>query len=132
MRKCTRCLRGLALGLLVSMSGLLEPSPAQAQTTPLSGVVTSAAEGAMEGVLVSAQAVGSPITTTVVTDEQGRYSFPVGRLAPGRYQIRIRAVGYELSQPIELEIAADRGATADLNLVKTKDLAAQLTNAEWL
>src|SRR5262245_37971943 len=135
MRKCSPILHGLALGLLIGTLAVRGPSPAQAQTTqtePLTGVVTSEGEGTMEGVLVSAQAVGSPITTTVVTDEQGRYRFPAGRLVPGRHQIRIRAVGYDLSQPIELEIAADRGATADLKLVKTKDLAAQLTNAEWL
>src|SRR5262245_66506424 len=121
MRKRSRVWHALTLGILLGTLALRGPSPAQAQTTqttPLTGVVTSAAEGAMEGVLVSAQAVGSPITTTVVTDEQGRYSFPAGRLAPGRYQIRIRAVGYDLSQPIELEVAPGRGAAADLTLVK--------------
>ena len=34
----------------------------------------------MEGVLVSAQKTGSPITVTVVSDEQGRFRFPDGRL----------------------------------------------------
>ena len=34
----------------------------------------------MEGVLVSAQAAGSPITVTVVSDEHGRFRFPDGRL----------------------------------------------------
>ncbi|HYY61854.1 MAG TPA: carboxypeptidase-like regulatory domain-containing protein, partial [Burkholderiales bacterium] len=61
----------------------------------LSGRVTSAEEGAMEGVLVSAKREGSTITVTVVSDAQGRYSFPEKRLAPGRYALRVRAVGYE-------------------------------------
>ena len=38
----------------------------------LTGVVTSAEEGAMEGVLVSAKKNGTNITITVVTDAQGR------------------------------------------------------------
>ena len=47
----------------------------------LTGRVTSAQEGAMEGVLVSAQRDGSPISVTVVTDQAGRYGFPAERLA---------------------------------------------------
>ena len=42
----------------------------------LTGQVTSAEEGPMEGVLVSAKRAGSTITITVVSDEQGRYSSP--------------------------------------------------------
>ena len=48
----------------------------------LTGRVTSAEEGAMEGVLVSVKQTGSPMTTTVVSDRQGRYRFPQSRLAP--------------------------------------------------
>jgi virginiamycin B lyase len=111
---------------------VLTISAGHAQSPPLSGLVSSAEEPAMEGVLVSAKSIGSTITTTVVTDEKGRYSFPASRLQPGRYQIRIRAVGYNLSSPVEIEVAPGKGASTDLRLVKTKDLAAQLTNAEWL
>ena len=50
----------------------------------------------MEGVLVSAKKAGSTITITVVSDAQGRYSFPAGKLEPGQYALRIRAVGYDL------------------------------------
>ena len=49
----------------------------------LTGLVSSADEGPMEGVLVSAKKDGSTITITVVTDAEGRYSFPADRLAPG-------------------------------------------------
>src|SRR5262245_12015340 len=68
---------------------------AQAQTA-LTGIVSSSEEGAMEGVLVSAKREGSTITTTVVTDAQGRYSFPSSRMEPGKYTISIRAIGYKL------------------------------------
>lgn len=98
----------------------------------LAGTVRSAEEGVMEGVLVSAKRAGSTITTTVVTDGSGRYRFPRNRLAPGQYSLRIRAVGYELAEPSAAEISPHGAATLDLNLRKTKDLALQLTNAEWL
>lgn len=98
----------------------------------LAGTVHSTEEGAMEGVLVSAKQAGSTITTTVVTDASGRYRFPRNRLAPGQYSLRIRAVGYELAEPAAAEISLHGAASVDLKLRKTKDLALQLTNAEWL
>ena len=65
---------------------------ANAQTpAALTGRVTSAQEATMEGVLVSAKREGTTITTTVVTNEQGRYAFPADRLQPGKYTISIRA-----------------------------------------
>src|SRR2546425_12452603 len=116
---------------------LLQPGssagPAQAQPAPaLTGQVTSAEEGLMEGVLVSVKKVGSTITTTVVTDAQGRYRFPGPRLTPGPYAFSIRAVGYELEGRRIADVGANGPVTADLRLRKTQDLAAQLTNAEWL
>ena len=106
--------------------------PAQDAAVALSGVVTSAQEGAMEGVLVSARQTGSPITVTVVTNERGRYAFPADRLAPGAYALEIRAVGYVLDAPATADIMAGRAATADLALRPAADLAAQLTSTEWL
>jgi len=52
------------------------PAPAAAALT---GAVRSAKEGPMEGVLVSVKRDGSTITTTVVTNAQGAYSFPRAR-----------------------------------------------------
>ena len=49
----------------------------------LTGQVTSAEEGAMEGVLVSAKKAGSTVTITVVSDAQGNYSFPAAKLESG-------------------------------------------------
>jgi virginiamycin B lyase len=49
----------------------------------LTGQVTSAEEGAMEGVLVSAKKDGSNITVTVVTDAGGRLQSR--RAQDGRY-----------------------------------------------
>jgi streptogramin lyase len=125
--------RGLALtGALVAV---LFVHPAAAQTpTPsaLAGKVTSQEEGAMEGVLVSAKRVGSTITITVVSNDKGDYVFPRERLEPGQYSVAIRAVGYELPGAGSVDVSAQRTAVLDLNLVKTKALAGQLSNGEWL
>ncbi len=108
------------------------PAPAGAQQSPLNGQVSSADEGAMEGVLVSAKRDGATVTVTVVTDKQGRYSFPTGRLEPGHYSLRIRAVGFDLDAPATADVAANASATLNLKLRKTEDLASQLSNGEWI
>src|SRR5258708_27253915 len=110
------------LGATGALAMALLGGAAEAQT--LSGRVTSAEEGPMAGVLVSAKKEGSTITATVVTGEDGRYSFPPGKLAPGHYGLKIRAAGYELNRPREVALA-DAATKADLMLGKTEDLAAQ-------
>src|SRR5215472_3271836 len=72
------------------------PASLYAQATAeLVGQVSSAEEGAMEGVLVSARKAGASFTVTVVTDEKGHYAFPAARLEPGHYTLTIRAAGDE-------------------------------------
>src|SRR5258708_4475706 len=107
-------------------------SAGAAAQAALAGKVSSAEEGAMEGVLVSAKKAGSTLTITVVSDKEGRYSFPAAKLDPCRYAIRIRAVGYDLEAPGAPDVAAGKAATVDLRLKKTSDLAAQLSNGEWM
>ena len=108
------------------------PAYAQQPHAALSGRVSSAGEAAMEGVLVSAKRDGSTITTTVVSDEKGHYSFPTDRLRPGHYRLTIRATGYDLQGPKAVDIAAGKDKTANLTLTKTSKLEDQLSNAEWL
>jgi len=116
---------GLLVHVGLSTGALAQSAPA------LAGQVTSAEEGAIEGVLVSAKKQSSTITVTVVTDARGQYSFPADRLDPGHYAIAIRAVGYNLDGPTAVDVAGV-GARADIKLAKTKNLANQLSNAEWL
>ncbi len=97
----------------------------------ISGVVNSQEEGQMEGVLVSARKEGSHITVSVVSDSQGRYAFPGDRLEPGNYSLKIRATGYDLVDPGVVKLEANKTAQVDLKLEKTKDLASQMTNADW-
>src|SRR5438093_2897889 len=99
----------------------------------LTGKVTSQAEGAMEGVIVGAKKAGSTITTWVVSNAQGQYSFPPDRMEPGKYAVSIRAVGYELpATSVDL-----KGDTARLDLPLTKitrpmKIATQMSNAELI
>jgi streptogramin lyase len=119
-----------AVVFLVAAGGV---ATAQTQNpVALAGQVTSAEEGAMEGVLISAKKAGSTISVTVVSNAQGTYSFPAAKLEPGQYSLRIRAVGYDLDRPANVDVTAGAPATYDLKLRKTEDLAAQLSNGEWL
>jgi len=126
-------LLALACGLIALSPQRLDPLHAEApDDSSLTGQVTAGDDGPLEGVLVGAKKTGSTITTTVVTDRRGRYRFPQSRLAPGSYALRITAVGYELDAPATADVAAGMTATVDLKLRKARDVAAQLSNAEWL
>src|ERR1700747_366997 len=97
----------LSVATLITTS-LIPRSYADSQgSVALTGQVASAEEGAMEGVLVSAKKSGSTITTTVFTDDKGRYQFPAARLAPGHYSISIRATGFNLEGPDAVDIPAN-------------------------
>ena len=128
----------LLLGVCAGLAVLLLPAAtyyvrAQNPAPPaLTGQVTSDAEGAMEGVIVSAKKAGSTVTVSVVSDAQGRYSFPANRLSAGKYSLKIRAAGYDLNAPASADVADEQTTTADLKLRKTKNLPAQMSNAEWM
>jgi len=98
----------------------------------LTGVVKSDVEGPMEGVLVSAKPVGGSITVTVFSDKKGRYAFPSSRLKPGKYNIAIRAIGYDAPAGGLTVSVGDKATQLDIKLSKTTDLASQLSSAEWL
>jgi virginiamycin B lyase len=127
--------RGILPRAAIALAATLALFPVWLRAQPaaaLSGTVTSAEEGAMEGVLVSARKAGSTVTTTVVSDARGQYRFPAGRMAPGAYALRVRAAGYELEGSATVELPAQQPAAVDLRLVKARDLAAQLSNGEWM
>ncbi len=117
----------LALMLAIPAVALADQAPAA-----LTGVVSSQAEGAMEGVVVTAHKDGSIVSVSVTTDAQGHYAFPENRLEPGHYNLAIRAVGYDISAPAAADVVAEKTTNTDIKLDKTKNLASQLTNAEWM
>ena len=98
----------------------------------LAGTVSSEAEGRMEGVVVTARRAGSIVQVSVTTDAQGRYSFPRNRLEAGEYALGIRAVGYDIGSPAKAAVVDGKAAIADIRLMKARNLAGQLTNAEWM
>ena len=125
-------LAGCTAAVTIALSATA-PSFVRAQgQAALTGQVTSAEEGAMEGVVVSAKRAGSTVTVSVVSDAQGRYSFPADRLTEGRYSLKVRAVGYDLSGATAADVASEQTAHVDLKLTKTRNLVPQLSNGEWM
>ena len=129
--RCRSMLSRLGFVALTMLLANASSLPAQTAPPELTGKV-AAEQGALEGVLVSAKKDGSTVTITVVSDKDGRYSFPASKLEPGPYSLRIRAVGYDLDHAVTVSVTARKAATADLTLRKTEDLASQLSNAEWM
>ena len=138
MRSKSLLLASVICGAIALLPTRVQPLHAQARDSAaplaLTGHVSSVEEGPMEGVLVSARKTNATVTTTVVTDKEGRYRFPASRLDPGQYALRIRAAGYDLvgtAGVVTIRITGKTTTTTDLKLQKTKDLASQLTNADW-
>src|SRR5258708_38536029 len=128
----TKLMLSMTAGLAVILSQGVSHQAWAGTGTALTGQVSSAEEGKMEGVVVSARKVGSTVMVSVTTDAQGRYSFPENRLEPGQYTLAIRAVGYDMAAATTAAVKLESTATADIKLQKTKNLASQLTNAEWM
>ena len=122
----------LMLTLAATATAMVFPPLSNADDAALTGIVSSQAEGKMEGVVVTAHRAGSIVQVSVTTDAQGRYSFPRSHLQPGQYTLSTRAVGYDMDSPATATVANEDAATADLKLAKTANLAGQLTNAEWM
>ena len=125
---------GIAASLILVLS-IGSRTPAQVAAAAISGRVMSGAEGAMEGVLVSAKREGSNMTISVMTNVTGNYAFPQARLTPGRYAVTIRAAGFVLPGSEKVVEVTGRAA-AELNLqlepASILEKALQLTSAEWL
>jgi virginiamycin B lyase len=131
--RISRLLQIFAAGSVVALLPSAQQTAAQNQPAPaLTGQVTSDAEGAMEGVVVSAKKAGSTVTVSVISDAQGRYSFPANRLGAGKYSIKIRAIGYDIAAPANADVADEQTSTVDIKLRKTKNLPSQMSNAEWM
>ena len=91
MRRTRLLLTILIVGALGAVVLIKRSSAAALGSVALTGQLTSAEEGAMEGVLVSAKKTGSTITTTVFTDEKGRYQFPAAMRCVGE---RVNSILY--------------------------------------
>jgi len=73
-----------ALAVTLAQAGTDWSSVSAQVAAALSGQVSSAEEGAMEGVVVSAKKAGSTITVSVVGDAMKKNSFPPAKIEPGQ------------------------------------------------
>jgi virginiamycin B lyase len=104
---------------------LAQSAPA---TTILSGTVKSSEGKPLEGVGVSARNAGETFTTTVYTDQSGRYFFPL--LSSGQYKIWAQAVGFETATA-EAGLAGGGKKQVELVLPTLSDFHKQLSGTEW-
>src|SRR5205823_8057672 len=91
--------------LLAAAAILVMVTAAQAADQLLTGAISSRAGQKLEGVTVSAKLEGSTITTSVYTDETGRYYFPP--MPAGKYRIWAQALGFETAKS-SLDLTAGR------------------------
>ena len=109
----------LALSLSISLRNL----PAQtAAESSLHGVVTDPSGALVPNALVQLRGPGGEQRTT--TDGSGQYSFRA--LRPGKYQVRVIAKGFSVTEKPDFEIAAS--VTLDVQL--TIQAEAQVMNVE--
>ena len=128
-------LAGTIIGVcMLQLAGATAPAGAQgAAPTPLAGTISAPTGEPMPGVAVSARTEGTPITTSVFTDDAGRYFFPP--LAPplegGRYRVWAQAVGYETASA-DVVLDPGRQMAQDFTLSAAADFTHQLSGVEWL
>jgi virginiamycin B lyase len=116
----------LAIGICCLAQDILAQSaPA---TAILSGTVKSSDGKPLEGVGVSTRSAAETFTTTVYTDQSGRYSFPP--LSSGQYKIWAQAVGFETAMA-DAVLAGGSKKLVELMLPVLADFHKQLSGTEW-
>ena len=111
--------------ILLAQKGSSQSAP---KTSALSGTVKSSEGKPLEGVGVSARGMSETFTTTVYTDEAGRYSFPA--MSGGQYKVWAQAVGFETSRA-EAGLSDGAKKQVDLTLASLNDFHKQLSGTEW-
>lgn len=95
----------------------------------LTGAVRTGSGQPLDGVTVSARAAGTTFTTTVFTDEDGRFVFPA--LKEGRYSVWAQAVGFELSRA-DVDLALNGSTIQNFALGAIDDFTLQLSGSQWM
>ena len=95
----------------------------------LLGVIRSPDGKAMEGVAVSARSQNQTFTTSVYTNRDGEYYFPL--LADGQYRVWAQAVGFETARS-EQRIASGKKIQQNFTLRPMQDFSKQLSATEWV
>lgn len=103
-------------------------SQATANSGALSGTVKSSDGKPLAGVGVSARNASATFTTTVYTDDSGRFSFPP--LSSGQYQVWAQAVSFQAAKA-EADLLGGAKRQVDLTLASLSDYTKQLSGTEW-
>ncbi len=128
--------RGKALSILISATISLALifcaqagfSQSAARASALSGAVKSSDGKPLEGVGVSARGLADTFTTTVYTDESGKYAFPA--LTGGSYKVWAQAVGFETAKA-DADLSGGAKKQVDLTLASLANFDKQLSGTEW-
>ena len=107
-----RALRRAALTLALLLS-VVSVVAAQTETGRVTGVVMDSSGGVLPGVVVTARAVGSGATRTLVTDTNGQYLF--ASLPPGAYELKAELSGFR-SADLKVLLTVGGSATANVKL----------------
>ncbi len=110
--------RSLIVAKLSVIAALFASAPCLADEL-LSGTVKSADGKAMGGITVSAKPDGGTVTTTVFTDENGRYYYPA--LPAGHYRVWAQALSYRTAKG-QVDLSANR--KQDFSLAPMNDAEA--------
>jgi len=108
-----------------TQNGFSQSAPA---ASTLSGTVKSSDGKPLEGVGVSARGASEMFTTTVYTDESGRYVFPP--IHGGQYSVWAQTVGFETAKA-EADLSDGAKKQVDLTLATLADFHKQLSGTEW-
>src|SRR3954463_387523 len=100
----------LSTRLILAVSVLVAPvlggaTKLNAADIIMNGSIKSSAGQLMGGVMVSAKPEGGTITTTVLTDEAGRYYFPP--LSAGKYRVWAQALSFATAKS-EIDLGVTR------------------------
>ncbi|MBI2822845.1 MAG: TonB-dependent receptor [Acidobacteria bacterium] len=87
---------------------------AQVTTATISGIVKDETGAVLPGVAVNVTNVGTGITRTAVTDDEGRYRVP--ELPPGNYDVEASLMGFQTVTRSGINLTVGRHAVIDVAL----------------
>jgi iron complex outermembrane receptor protein len=102
-------LRLASLTLLSLVVLIALPTPAAAQNSSVSGVVTDPQQAVVPGAEVVLRNSRSPATPTAITDNAGRYAFTA--LPAGTYVVEVYLSGFEVQSSPAIVLGAEESAT---------------------
>lgn len=120
----------LAAAAALSLSSVSSGAAPQArERSSAAGAIRTVSGTPVDGVVISARAAGSSVTTSVFSDERGEYVFPP--LGAGPYDVWAQATGYETARA-RVTIDAGQQTRQAFTLRPIADVTVQLTPSEWL